>query len=153
MLRETVARSHRLEEQHGGIDVCVKTWSSVRPAIERLADTGPSVSEIFETFQSWADRAGYTLRPAFKEHQTPSRLGHDAMSEIRVPVVCVAVYENGDLRYVAPCSDGERIHTVDECLSALEDGETGPVSDRDDKSESPRKWPGDRPENAVRESE
>ncbi|WP_340681224.1 HTH domain-containing protein [Natrinema gelatinilyticum] len=153
MLRETVTRLHRLEKRHGCIDVRVRTWSSVRPAIERLADTGPSVSRIVETFQSWADRAGYTLRPAFTEHQTPSRLGHDAMSEIRVPVVCVAVYEDGDLQYVAPCSDGDRIHTVDECLSMLEDDETDPVSDQDDPSEPPRKWPGDHVEDTAQESE
>ncbi|MDS0474714.1 HTH domain-containing protein [Natrinema sp. 1APR25-10V2] len=142
-LGETVARSRRLENRDGGIDVHVKTWtSSVRPAIEALSDSGPSVSLTVDAFQSWADREGYSLRPAFERHETPTRDGRDETVEvIRVPIVCVAVYENGDLECVAPCSDGDRTFTVQQCLSALEDGRTEPFAERDDLQDCSGDWP------------
>ncbi|WP_254764414.1 HTH domain-containing protein [Natrinema marinum] len=135
-LRETVARLRRLEERNGETDVRVKTWGSVRPAIEALSDSGLSVALTVDAFQSWADREGYTLTPAFERHETPSRGDHGtAAEEIRVPVVCVAVYEEGDIECVAPCSDGDRIYSVEDCLSALEEGRTTPFTERDGSSD------------------
>lgn len=143
-LRETVARSRRLEGRDGTTDVRVKTWGSVRPAIEALSDSGPSVSLTVDAFQSWADREGYTLRPAFERHETSGRYGRGATAEeIRVPVVCVAVYEDDDLECVAPCSDGDRTYTVQECLEALEDGLTEPFPGRDESGAPSREWVGE----------
>lgn len=138
-LRELVARARRLED---AIDatVEVETWSSVRPAIEELSDSGASISLTVDAFRSWADREGYTLRPGFDRRETPSMLGRRA-SEIRVPNVCVAVYEDDELRCVAPCTDevdetGEadedRTYTVERCLAALKAGVTEPFAGRDE---------------------
>ncbi|QLG48023.1 HTH domain-containing protein [Natrinema halophilum] len=153
VLRETVDRSRRLKEQDGNVDVHVETWSSTLPAIESLGDSERSVTLTVDAFQDWADREGYTLRPAFERRETPSRLGHDPVTEIRVPVVCVAVYVNDDLTYVAPCSDGDRTYSVDQCLAALERDETAPFFARGDPHVSSRDWSGDCVENAVQESE
>ncbi|WP_226479271.1 HTH domain-containing protein [Natrinema amylolyticum] len=128
-LREIVARARRLEKRAIAADVRVETWTSVRPALERLSDAGPSVSLTVDAFESWADREGYTLRPAFERHETESMLGHRPVAEIQVPTICVAVYEDDDLRCVAPCSDGDRTYTVEDCLDALEDGSTEPFTD------------------------
>ncbi|WP_222918827.1 HTH domain-containing protein [Natrinema sp. SYSU A 869] len=131
-LKAIVARAHRLEERAGDADVRVKTWTSVRPALEELGDAEPSVSPTVDTFESWADREGYTLRPAFERHETESMLSRRSTTEIQVPTVCVAVYEDDDLQCVAPCSDGDRTYTVENCLNALEDGSTEPFADRDE---------------------
>lgn len=132
-LRELVARVRRLQDETGVADVRVKTWSSVRPALEELSDSGPSVALTVNAFRSWADREGYTLRPGFERRQTTSMLDRRPAAELRVPVVCVAVYENDTLRCVAPCSDGERTYTVADCVDALEAGfvEPDPFADRD----------------------
>lgn len=129
-LRETVTRARRLEETRN-VDVRVKTWATVRPALEVLSDSGPSVSLTVDSFRSWADEEGDTLRPAFERRETASLLDRRPAAEIRVPTVCVAVYEDGDLECVAPCSDGDRTYSVEECLAALEDGVTEPFPDRD----------------------
>lgn len=133
-LKETAARSRRLEERNETVDVRVKTWSSVRPALEELSDSGPSVTLTVDAFQSWADREGYALR-SFDRREIPTMLGRRSAAEIRVPTVCVAVYEDDDLECVAPCSDGDRTYTVDDCLSALEDGITDAFAGRDEPSE------------------
>ncbi|RZH69508.1 HTH domain-containing protein [Natrinema altunense] len=129
-LRSIVSRARCLEERAIAADVRVKTWTSVRTALEELSDAGPSVSLTVDAFESWADREGYTLRPAFDRHETDSMLEHRPATEIQVPTVCVAVYEDDDLQCVAPCSDGDRTYTVEECLDALEDGSTRPFPDR-----------------------
>lgn len=127
-LRETVARARRLEERDMADDVRVTSWSAVRPALEELSDSGPSVSRTVDAFESWADREGYSLRPAFDRCETTSMLGRPA-AQIQVPTVCIAVYEGDDLQCVAPCSDGDRTYTVEDCLAALEDGATEPFAD------------------------
>ncbi|WP_408958454.1 HTH domain-containing protein [Natrinema sp. 74] len=143
-LGETVARSRRLEQRDGHTDVRIKTWGSVCPAIESLSDSGRSVSVTVDAFQSWADREGYTLRPAFERRETASRFGRGATAEeIRVPVVCVAVYEDDDLECVAPCTDGDRTYTVEQCLDALEDGQSVPFGNRDDSPGLSSGWPGE----------
>lgn len=144
-LKETVARSRRLEERDLNADVRVKTWTSVRPALEELSDSGPSVSITVDAFQSWADREGYRLN-SFERRETPTMLGRRPAVKIRVPTVCVAVYEDDNLQCVAPCTDGERTYTVDDCLTALEDGVTDAFADRDE-SVDPRS--DDRPENRT----
>lgn len=118
-LREFATRARRLERAGAVDDVEIGTWATVRPAVEELSDSGPSVALTVRTFQAWADREGYTLRPGFERRETESMIGRPA-SEIRVPVACVAVYQDDVLRFVAPCGDGERTYTVEECLDTLE---------------------------------
>ncbi|WP_229504769.1 HTH domain-containing protein [Natrinema versiforme] len=133
-LKETAARSRRLEERVGPADVRVETWSPVCPALEELDDAGPSVSLTVDAFRSWADREGYALC-AFDRRETPSMLDRRRAVHIRVPTACVAVYEDDDLQCVAPCSDGDRTYTVEDCLTALEAGRTEPFADRDERTE------------------
>jgi len=129
-LRELVTRARQLEDAIGAA-VHVETWTAVRPVLEEVSDSGPSVSETVETFRSWADRHGYDLEPAFDRRETPSIIGRRA-AEVRVPTACVAVYADGDLQCVAPCADGDRVYTVTDCLARLEDGITEPFGARDD---------------------
>ena len=122
-----VDRVRRLETD-GIAAVVVTTWGPVTPALERLGDTGPSVSLTADSFQAWADSEGYTLRPAFTRHETSSLLESRPSTELRVPTACLAVYADGELTFVAPCSDGERTHSVTACLDALEAGRTEPFA-------------------------
>lgn len=142
-VRNLVARARRLEETDRVDGVAVETWTPVRPALEELSDTGPSVTLTVETFQTWAEREGYALRPAFRRHRTASMLGGQSTAEIRVPVVCVAVYEDETLACVAPCTraDVERPYSVEECLAALEDGAVDPfaLAESDDSDRSGRR--------------
>ncbi|MDG5760338.1 hypothetical protein QA600_13425 [Natronococcus sp. A-GB1] len=129
-LGELVARARRLEDRDVVAEVEVKTWTTVRPALEALSDSASSVSATVAAFQAWADRAGYSLAPAFTRCETRSLLHSGSSTELRVPVASLAVYEGGELRWVAPCVDDDRTYTVEDCLAALEGGVITPVSDR-----------------------
>ncbi len=126
-LRKTVTRVRRLEADRIA-NVEIKSWTTVNPALEELTDSGPSVSLTVKSFQAWADREGYTLRPAFTQRETTSLISSHPAVEIQVPIVCLAVYEDDELRCVAPCSDGDRIYSVEMCLAALEAGLTDPFA-------------------------
>lgn len=126
-LRKTVTGVRRLETD-GIADVEIKTWATVNPALEELSDSGPSVSLTVKSFQTWADREGYTLRPAFTRRETTSLISSRPAVEIQVPIVCLVVYEDDELRCVAPCSDGDRMYSVEKCLTALEAGLTDPFA-------------------------
>lgn len=140
-LRDIVARARRLEATDTVTDVTVTTWAPVRPALEDLGDgDGPSsVSMTVNAFRSWADSEGYSLRPAFARRETSSLLEERPTTEIRVPIVSVAVYEDDTLRCVTPCADGDRTYTVSECLEALEAGAVDPLADRPLASRDDRK--------------
>ncbi|MDG5818671.1 HTH domain-containing protein [Natronococcus sp. A-GB7] len=122
-----VERVRRLEAD-GVAAVAVATWGPVTPALERLGDTGPSVSFTIDAFQAWAEREGYTLGPAFSRHETTSLLESRPRTELRVPTACLAVYADGELICVVPCSDGERTYSVGACLDALEAGRSDPFA-------------------------
>lgn len=126
-LRRTVTRVRQLQADKIA-DVEIKTWAAVNPALEELSDSGPSVTLTVKSFQTWADREGYTLQPAFTRRETSSMLSSRSTTEITVPIMCLAVYEDSDLCCVAPCSNGERTYSVEQCLAALEAGLTEPFA-------------------------
>ena len=97
-------------------------------ALERLSDTGPSISFIVDAFQAWAGREGYSLRPVFSRCEISPLLECRPSSELRVPTACLAVSVDGELTCVVPCSDGERTYSVGACLNALEAGRTEPLA-------------------------
>lgn len=129
-LGDLAARARRLEDRRAIAEVEVKTWTTVRPALEALGDSEPAVSSIVDAFEEWADRAGYSLAPAFARCETGSLLSRDSRAELRVPLASVAVYEGETLRWVAPCSDAERSYSVEDCLAALEAEVVEPSSER-----------------------
>ncbi|SDJ85868.1 HTH domain-containing protein [Natronorubrum texcoconense] len=129
-LKRIVDRVRRLETD-GIAEVAVETWTSVTPALEELGDSGPSISLTVNSFRAWASGEGYTLEPSFDRRETGSMLDGRSAVQIRVPIVSLAVYESDTLRCVAPCSDGERTYSVEQCLAALEVGFTEPFAFRD----------------------
>lgn len=96
------------------------------------AESGKTCNELVAEFERWADRHGYSLEPGFRRRTIPpSPLGVDAEARerVRVPLVALAVYEEGAdaeiLRGVVPCTelsytDEECTYTVDEWLATVE---------------------------------
>lgn len=119
-LHELTDRVRRLAADDTVTDVRVRTWTSVRPALEELSDTGRSVTQTVDAFRSWAEQHDCTLRPGFEQRETTSMVSRRSATELQVPIASLAIYEGETLQCVAPCSDGERTYTVDDCVTALE---------------------------------
>jgi len=83
------------------------------------ADDRHEAVDRFETFREWADRRGLSLAPAF-ETRTVSPLAGSRRTVLTVPVAAMAVYGDGDLTGVFPCTDGDRTWTAADYLDAHE---------------------------------
>jgi len=99
------------------------SWQRIRTPEQ---DSRDDAVDTYEEFREWAETNGYSLEPAFERRQR-SYVGTDVVHDVVVfPLVSVAVYEENDLVAVLPSSDidGEIHFGVQDCLDALEAGET-----------------------------
>lgn len=79
--------------------------------------------ETYEEFRSWAERNGFSLAPAF-QRRTRTFVGMDDVEEVVVfPAVALAIYEADELEAVFPCTDQDRVYTVEDALEAFERGD------------------------------
>lgn len=90
------------------------------PAGERAA----LALDRLEQFERWAERTGLDLGPAFDRRRVASPVLREEYEAVVFPVRCLAVYGPDRLWTVAPCTDGQRCYSVEDCLTALEAGET-----------------------------
>ncbi|MFC4246716.1 HTH domain-containing protein [Natribaculum luteum] len=123
---DVVDRLGRLEADGEIAELQVSTWSR-RCGTDAVASVDTSVAAAVAEFRSWADRNGYTLRPAFDRRDVSSMVARTSRSELVVPMICLAVYEDDDLQCVAPCSDGDDVFTAADCLAALESDASDPI--------------------------
>lgn len=120
-----VQRVEALEETAHVTATRVETWDRLRLRSPKR----PEQLAVIDRFARWAARNGLTLEPAFQRREVTTFVHPKERVEIVVPVACLAVYEDDDLRTVAPCSNGEHVETVGDALARLERGEIHPALD------------------------
>ena len=118
VIEDVTARLRRLEGDAVS-DVHLKSWGP-----RRLDTPEEAVTSTLETYRQWANQRGYSLDPAFRRRETGSLIGQESHARLVVPVLSLAVYEDGELACVTPCTDGTTTYTVETCLEALEAGVT-----------------------------
>lgn len=95
-------------------------WQRIRTVDE---DGRAGAIATYREFDTWARRNGYSLGPAFEARQR-AYMGLDRVDDVVIfPVATMAMYEADQLRAVFPCSDGDEVYRVSDCLDALEGGE------------------------------
>ncbi|WP_336336987.1 HTH domain-containing protein [Haloarcula brevis] len=97
-------------------DFEVQTWPEEVP-VDPESEHGEVLATI-DRYEQWAQERGLSLRPPF-ETRTSSLLVGGSTEVLRLPMIAVAVYADGDLAGVYPCSDGERTWSVTDCIDAL----------------------------------
>ena len=115
-VQTTVERLRTLERKGTIEELSVDSWGI---CTSECVNGGETVAATIEEFERWADRTGHSLQPAFGQREVSSMFCEGSVHRHEVPILSVAVYEDDALEYVAPCSDGERTHTVEDCLDAL----------------------------------
>lgn len=108
---ETHDRAGRLNS------LTVETWPA---AVSRDSTVTTDVLETVEGFREWASERGARLEPAFSFDEPTHDLTGERRSLVRLPVVCLAVYEDDDLYCVIPNRTEERTCTVWKALETLE---------------------------------
>jgi hypothetical protein len=119
-----------LGTQHGATDVIddisVTTW----PDTVRLGDACDNHAlDTYEQFQSWADDADVSLRPAFKYRERDTLVSSESEMVLVLPVRCLALYVDDTLAGVAPHSNGTSVYTVEDALATLPSLRDGVRSD------------------------
>jgi hypothetical protein len=113
---DTVERLHELERDGVVSEVSVDSWGhrSVRGV-----DESGSIETTIREFERWADRTGHSLRPAFDRREVSSMFCEGSVLRHDVPIISLAVYEDGQLQCVTPCTDDDCTYTVRDCLDVL----------------------------------
>lgn len=100
-------------------DFSVTTWPDEIAISERNQQS--ELMETIETYETWAEERGLSLRPPF-ETRTASLLVGGSEEVLTTPMLLAAAYDDGDLVGIYPCTDGTRTWTIPEFLDALEAG-------------------------------
>lgn len=121
--QETVVeRLHALGERGVLAEFSLTVWGSrLRPASARRTEAGREVLETIDRFEAWADRQEPPRSLCFNARDVHSTITGERGTEIVLPMLCLAVSEGDRLRCVAPWREGERVHTVADCLDAITD--------------------------------
>lgn len=115
-IQTTVQRLRALEREGTIEELSVDSWGICS---SEYTDGDGTAAATIEEFEQWADRTDHTLQPAFERREVSSAFCEGSVHYHEVPILSIAVYEGDELEHVAPCSDGERTHTVEDCLDAL----------------------------------
>lgn len=120
-----VSRLARLEVDGQVDDHTVDVWGR-QLAVEDAHRTasGRRIRDRIEAFRAWADTHGRSVDPHFPVETVSSELLGEEYSRITFPTMALAEYEDGNLRFVSPCTDdGGVVCTVADRLAALESAE------------------------------
>lgn len=108
----------RDHERRGVIDdLAVETW----PDEVALTGAAEETTEVarYRRFETWAERAGVSLRPAFAVRERTTLVDDGAEVVLTLPVFCLAVSVNGHLELVAPHRTASTTYAVDDVLADL----------------------------------
>lgn len=108
-----VERLDRLDSEGRVGSVETHTWP------EELCPVEGAVADRYEEFDAWADANGVALDPFFETRECRCLASDRSDTALVLPVLCLAVYEGGDLRAVYPHATGDGVRTVDDGIAAL----------------------------------
>lgn len=125
--REIIDRLDRLDERNELDGFETDVWGAQIPV--------GSATEQYETyreFESWADRHGVSLAPAFERREIGSLVAEETHEAIVPPLVCLALYDRDDeVRAVYPHADGDRIYTVADGVEGIDGAIPEPVREEE----------------------
>jgi hypothetical protein len=87
-----------------------------------VADADCPERSRYEEFRDWATDAGATLSPFFDTRLCYSWTTGEKRTELVMPALCLALYEDDTLVQVAPFARGGTPHSIESCLDDLEAG-------------------------------
>lgn len=107
------------EGRLAGVDVHV--WGTEvglsTTAVE--TDSQQSILETVAQFRSWADSAGVSIEKFYEDHTRVSGLTGEEFATLRLPVLALAEYEDGELVSVTPHERDCGVRTVPDRLEML----------------------------------
>lgn len=124
-IQETLSRLRSLDRTGAIGELRIESWGPRECDVTSGDTERPDVASLVDTFREWADRNDYSLGPAYQRREVSSMFCEESHVQQTVPIVAIVVYEDDTLQGVAPCSDGDCVYTIHDCVDAIESGGDG----------------------------
>lgn len=117
-------------------DPSVRVWGHEVALSTRTCRDGPEtfVLDRIAEFRAWADDHDVSMEPFFDSREVSASLTGEEYAALRLPVTCLAEYEDDKLVHVAPYSTGDAICSVADRLRTLADVPVTDSDRRDDRA-------------------
>ncbi len=128
--QETVIRRLRRldrEDLIEGLSVIVWGKQLSRTSAAAHTEEGRYILNRVAEFKSWALSNNVSLESFYQTTDVESEVTDESYTAITLPVMGLAEYHDGELVHVAPCTEGEVVHTIVERLDRLEAGRPSAV--------------------------
>lgn len=114
---EIISTARTYEEEGLLTEAAVEFW----PTEIRLTDETEETDIVrsYRQFQTWADDEGVSLEPAFTRRKRTSMVSDTSETVLVLPVLCLAVYNSGELVSVAPHTTETSQYTVVDALADI----------------------------------
>lgn len=101
-------------------DYTVDIWGKqVVESDAESTETGRRILSRIEEFRGWARAHEVSLEPSLRTDTVRSEITDEEYTRVALPAMTLAEYDGDELRFVSPCSDGERVVTVTDRLEAI----------------------------------
>lgn len=112
-----------IEGEIGGYDVHVCGQFLPANPDEMKTEFGSYLRNQIAVFELWAAKNELPLDSLFRRREVESTYTDESYTELVVPTMVLAEYEESTLRFVAPCETDEGVWTVTDRLKALPEGD------------------------------
>ena len=93
-------------------------------------DEGRYICNRVAEFKQWALSNNVSLESFYQQTTVDSEAADSAYDAMALPVMGLAEYDGDELAHVAPCTNGETVHTITDRLETLDAGEPSALEQR-----------------------
>jgi len=128
-----IDRLQQLDAEDEIADFSVIVWGKqiARESAGARTEEGEYILNRVAEFKQWALSNNVSLESFYQNHEVENDATDEAYKAMVLPVMGLAEYEDGELRHVAPCTDGDAVHTIMDRLDRLERGEPTAIEQND----------------------
>jgi hypothetical protein len=120
-----IERLERLDAEDEIESFSVIVWGKqiARESAGARTEEGEYILNRVAEFKQWALSNNVSLESFYQRQTVENESSDEAVNALTLPVMGLAEYEDGELRHVAPCTDGDTVHAITERLDRIERGE------------------------------
>jgi len=124
-----IEQLQRLDAEDEIADFSVIVWGKqiAHESAGSRTEEGEYILNRVAEFKQWALSNNVSLESFYQTHEVENDASDEAYNAMVLPVMGLAEYVDGELRHVAPCTDGDAVHTITERLDRLERGEPAAI--------------------------
>ena len=117
-------------EEIAGYNVVVWGKQIAPESAAASTDEGRYILNRVAEFKQWALSNNVSLESFYQRTTVDSEVTDAAYDAMVLPVMGLAEYDGNELAHVAPCTDGEDVHTITDRLEQLAAGEPSALEQR-----------------------